>query len=582
MSNHLGTGLVLVTVRGAGGLPGPVEELLTRSCDAPPAMVGGVWVGTWGLGRSAPTQTEPVLLTSTNQSASGTVAPAEIARWLAAGDLTRLGRMLPPFGALGLTPNGLRLTTDQIAFRNVFRCEGDGWSAASTSALLLARMLGRGLDPKGLRLQSQLGYQLDSLTIFDGVTALAPRESLELSAAGIRSEWIPEPDEQGALPLDEGVQRAAQGLRDMVSTYLDEGHDPTLQLTGGQDSRIVLSAVPAARRRGLKVMTLETPGSKDAEIAGALARRFGMRHTVHSISGIGSLSPEEWFHRVLATAESHDCMADPIARSITGWAEESFEQGQRLSGLGGELARGFFYFGTVRPAPITRSRSQQLARWRMLANDAVEGAALAAEYRDAHSVSVDVIHATLLESGPEWFSATDALYLDRIRRWGGLGEGAVAFRRTLVNPMLDHRFTETVPRITPAGKQGSRFLGRLQVALDDELASLPLDDRPAPRVYAHPGPLNLLRTKAARFQKLVRKVNQRVRGTRRPPAGAALVSAAITRHIHDNPTVLDPARASGVFDEAWLEEVSSGSTAVSAANLALLMNLVAAGREGAL
>lgn len=582
MSNHLGTGTVLVTVRGSGSLPEPLRVLLTRTCDAPPQQVNGVWLGTWGLDPGVPSAAAPILLTSTNQSVSGTVPPEEIARWLAASDLARLGRMLPPFGALGLTGNGLRLTTDQIAFRNIFRCEGDGWSAVSTSALLLAGMLGRGLDPEGLRLQSQLGYQLGTLTIFDGITCLAPRESLVLTADGISSEWIPSPDEQGVLPLDEGVRRVAQGLRDMVTAYLDEGHEPTLQLTGGQDSRIVLSAIPVARRRGLKVMTLETPGSPDAEIAAALAQRYAMRHTVHSISGLSSLSPDDWFHRVLETARSHECMADPIARSITGWAEESFEQGHRLSGLGGELARGFFYLGRVRPSPITRDRSEQLARWRMLANDSVESGVLAAPWRDAHSVSVDLIHSAISEAGDEWYGATDELYLHRIRRWGGLGEGAVAFQRTLVNPMLDHRFTETVPRITPTSKKGSRFLGRLQVELDDELASLPLDDRPAPRVYAHPGPLNLLRTKATRFHKLVRKVSQRVRGTRRPPAGAALVSAAITQHIHDNPTVLDPARASGVFDEAWLEEVSSGSASVSAANLALLMNVVAAGREGAL
>lgn len=582
MSNQLGTGVVLLTIRGSGELPEALRGMLADACDAPPVRVNGVWVGTWGLGRDAPTREDPILLTSTNQSDSGTAPAKQIARWLADGDLRRLGRMLPPFGAVGLTDDGLRLTTDQLAFRNIFRCVGDGWSAVSTSALLLARLLGRGLDPTGLRLQSQLGWQLGTLTLFDGITALDPRESLVLTEAGVSSEWIPEPDARGLLPLDDGVAMVAQGLREMLAAYLDEGHEPTLQLTGGQDSRIVLSAIPVARRRGLQTMTLGIPGSPDAEIARAISERYGMRHTVHAIDHLGSPSPREWFQRVIETARAHECMADPIARSVTGWAEESFEQGHRLSGLGGELARGFYYLGPVRPVPVTRRRSEQLARWRMLANDAADVEALALDLRDAHEVSVGEIHSATSEAGPEWFSATDELYLHRIRRWGGLGEGAVAFRRTLVNPMLDHRFIDPVRRISPAGKKGSRFLGRLQMALDEELASLPLDDRPAPSVYGTPGPVNLLRTKGSRVHKLARKVRQRLLGTRRPPAGASLVSAALTRHIHDEPAVLDPARESGVFDEAWLEGVAHGHNSVPAATLALLMNVIAAGREGAL
>lgn len=582
MSNQLGTGAALVTVRSSDSLPAGVRGILEDVCDSPPTLVNGIWLGTWGLGRSAPIASEPILLTSTNQSDRGTVATEEIAHWLADGDLGRLGRMLPPFGAIGLTENGVRLTTDQIAFRNIFRCDGDGWSAVSTSALLLARMLGRGLDPAGLRLQSQLGFQLGTLTVFEGITALEPRESLVLARGGIRSEWIPQPEDRALLPLGEGVELVAQGLRDMMTTYLDEGHDPTIQLTGGQDSRIVLSAVPRSRRRGMKAMTIEVPGSQDADLARGLAERYGMRHTVRSINDLGSPSPEQWFQRVLKAARAHECMADPIARSVTGWVEESFEQGHRLSGLGGELARGFFYLGSVRPSPISRRRSEQLARWRMLANDAVGTEVLAAPFRDAHEVSVDLIHAALSDAGPEWFMATDELYLHRIRRWGGLGEGAVAFRRTLVNPMLDHRFTEAIPRISPAAKQGSQFLGRLQMALDEELASLPLDDRPAPEVYGTPSPMNVLRAKGARVHKLARKVRQRLRGTRRPPAGGSVVSGKLSTYFRNDPDALEPAFESGVFDPKWLDDLTRGERGASSSDVALLMNVIAANREGVL
>lgn len=582
MSNEFGAGAVLVTVRGSAGLTDELREVLSAACDSPPVEVNGVWLGTWGLGGKEPTESSPLLLTSTNQSDSGTVPGQVIARWLADGELRRLGRMLPPFGAVGLTAGGLRLTTDQLAFRNIFRCAGADWEAVSTSALLLARMVRRGFSASGLRLQSQLGWQLGTATMFEGVTALSPRESLVLGRTGIRSEWVPEPDERQPLPLDESVDMVAQGLREMVATYLDEGHEPTLQLTGGQDSRIVLSAIPAGRRRGLRTMTLGVPGSPDVAIARDISQHYGMQHTVHSIDELQPPSSEEWFQRVLCAARSHDCMADPVARSVTSWAEEAFEQGHRLSGLGGEFARGFYYLGGVRPAPVTRRRSEQLARWRMLANDAVELEALSPDHRDARETAVDLVHEALEGAGPEWFGATDELYLHRIRRWGGLGEGAVAFRRTLVNPMLDHRFLEPVSRVSPAAKKGARFLGRLQMALDDELAAMPLDDRPSPATYGTPGVVSFLRTRGSRIRKLSRKVRQRMQGARRPPAGASMVTTAVRSHIRANPEVLVHARESRVFDDRWLDGVADGSSEVSAATLALLVNVIAAAREGVL
>nr|WP_255622821.1 asparagine synthase-related protein [Tessaracoccus sp. OS52] len=440
-------------------------------------------------------------------------------------------------------------------------------------------MLGRGLDEQGLLLQSQLGWQLGKLTLFEGVTALGPGESLVLSADGIRLETIPGPDHAPAsIALAEGVAVAAHALREMVAIYLDDTDDPTLQLTGGQDSRIVLSCIPRSRRRGLRVMTLDVPGTHDARIAGELAARYGMRHASHSPRGMLELSPLDWFQRVVATARANEAMADPIARAVTGYAEDIFfEQGERLSGLGGEVARGFYYFGRVSPQPITRRRTERLAKWRMLANEAVEPRALAPHYRHrALETSIDLIHSCLLETGREWFSATDALYLHRMRRWAGLGESAVSFQRSITNPMLDHRFIEVAGRLSPRSKQDSVFLAQLQVTLDEELSSLPLDDRPPPRAYAAPAALNLVRIRAARLEKLARKARQRLLRAHRPPAGGAIVAAKLAAHLRADPHTLDPVRETGVFDERWLDDVVRGEVQPTPGSLALLMNVLVA------
>ena len=571
-------GLLVVTAPGAGQPPADCVSALAREALPCLAQVGGVWVSTWGLTPTIPDRTTPVLLSGTNRSEGGRIPPGRIADWLAAGDLRHLGQMLPPFGALGLTADGLRLATDEIGFQQLFRCQGKGWEAVSTSARLLAGCLGDGLDPEALLLQSQLGWQLGDLTVFAGVRKITQGTGVSITREGLHFERgvFPSPV-PGSIGMDEAVPMAVDTLRPFLERYLDETIGPTIQLTGGQDSRLVLSAIPPSRRKGLKAMTLDVPGGVDAAIAARLCRRYGLRHSVHGLEALTKLDPAEAFTRTLTEAYRHECMVDPLARAATALAEESFDQGERLPGLGGELARGFYYVGRVRPLSVTRRRSDHLARWRMLSNEAVEEQLLAPEVR-AHALPTaqDLVHRALLDGGPEWFSATDDLYYNhRTARWAGLCESAVALRRTLTNPMLDHRFLWLARNLAPREKANARFLGRLQVALDPELADEPLDNRPPPSAYARPTVSNGLRIQGAKLHRLSDKVRQRLAGQSRPAAGAALLGAKLTTHLAHEPQVLDAARRSGVLSEAWLDAVAEGSLQPTPASLALLMNLIA-------
>lgn len=218
----------------------------------------------------------------------------------------------------------------------------------------------------------------------------------------------------------------------------------------------------------------------------------------------------------------------------------------------------------------------------MLVNDAVEAPALSPELRHrAVATSIDMVHAALVEGADEWFTATDEVYLHRMRRWAGLSEAAVSFQRSLTNPLLDPRFLAIARGLPPSAKRGSRFLGRLQVALDEELAALPLDDRPSPRKYAYPGPLNSVAAQAAILGRLVRKAAQRARGADRPVAGGEVVSRMVTAHLRQRPALLDPVRATGILDDQWLDGIVGGDVRPTASSLALLVNLhVAAGLKG--
>lgn len=578
-------GVLAMTCIPGDDPPPALARLLGDESLPPASRIRGVWLSAWGLPRSIPTGAHSLLLSGTNWGEDGPEEAATIAHWLADGDLVRLERMLPPFAALGLAPDGLRIVADQLGFRQIFFTTGQNWGALSTSALLLARLraaiTGRAIaiEHDAMLLQSQLGWQLGQRTLFDGVNKMAPREAVTLGPSGLKVQRVVEPDTVvGSLGMNDGVSLAAELLRTTLTSWLDAVESPMIQLTGGQDSRILLSAIPRLRRREVRAMTLDTPGSADARIAGELAARFGMHHCTRTLEGLESLTPKEVFHRVMTEARDNDCMNDPLARSVTSWAEEGFAQGARLSGLGGEIARGFYYGGIVRPAPVTRRRSAALAHWRMIANDPVEPDALAAAHRgDAVPLSLDLIHEALTRAGEEWHTATDELYTrHRMQRWAGLGESSVTFRRALMNPMLHHGFIDIARRLSPANKQGSRFLARLQVSLDPELADLPLDNRPPPRFLVDGGWVNGARRWASTSQRAARKIGQRLTRTSRPPVGGGVMAEKVAEHLSHNPRLLDPARVTGIFDDHWLDDVASGKAHPTPGSLALLMNVLAA------
>lgn len=581
-------GVLAMTCVSADDTPPGLARLLGNESLPPASCVRGVWLSAWGLHRSVPTGTQPLLLSGTNWGDNGPEEDRTIAGWLAAGDLVRLGRMLPPFAALGLAPDGLRVAADQLGFRQIFFTTGQNWGALSTSALLLARlrstMTGQPLviDTDAMLLQSQLGWQLGERTLFDGVTKMAPGQSVMLKPSGLTVQPAPTAhSETGSLTMDEAVGSATELLRETLESWLEAAESPMSQLTGGQDSRILLSAIPRHRRREVRAMTLDTTGTADARIAGDIATRFGMHHSTMTLDGLDALTPDDVFHRVMIEARDHDCMNDPLARSVTSWAEEWFDQGARLSGVGGEIARGFYYGGIVRPVPVTRHRTAGLARWRMLANEPVELGALAAARRnDALPLSLGLIHDVLTETGEEWHTATDELYArHRIPRWAGVGESSVTFRRVLMNPLLHHGYIDIARRLSPANKQRSRFVARLQVSLDPELADLPLDNRPAPRFLVDGGWANGARRLASSSRRAGRKIAQRMGRTSRPSAGGTVVARKVAAHLRHHPRILNPVRATGFFDDQWLDDVTSGKVHPTPGSLALLMNVLAATAE---
>ena len=573
----------LITQRGFAARSGRVEEGL-RSVLArmslPSASVSdgeGCEFATWGLAEWH-RESDALFLGASARRHEQDVSPAEVRRVLT-DDLGAFAEVLPTFAAVAATPSGgVTAATDYLGFRHVFHGQLGGTAVVSTSSRACGLSLSSALDLEAVAVQSSLGWQLDQRTLFEGVRKLAPGEVATLEGGGVTLSSSLTPGAGGSLELDEAVRAAARILRTYVTAYLEDHPEAGLQLTGGQDSRLLLSAIPRAQRPGLRVITLGLPGNPDMEIAGELAARYGMRHELLALSGLETLGPAEAYHLCLDAARRLDYSADPLAHAALSFAEAGSEPGPRISGLGGEVARGFYYLGRPTSAPVSSRRARRLAHWRMFVNEGVPVDVLAPSFGDwARDFATREVARVLTESELPWMSATDHLYLaHRMQRWGGVTETAVCLDRQVVNPMLDDRFISIANALEPRDKRNSRFLSRLQLELDDELGSVPLDGRPPPAAFAHRSIRNSARLTGATAGRAGRKVQQRLRGETRPPAGGEVLAAKVLEYLRANPGDLEMLDALHVFSSGWLEALAADSETPPTSAVALMVNLIAA------
>lgn len=547
---------------------GPSVPVVETSC-------GPVMLASWGLSpvvESSPT----MILSRVVRDTAGNVTEQVVAERMRANP-RGLASLLPPFAAVAGDADGVTMLADSMGFRQLFHTEPGEPGTLSTSALLAGWARNAPLDEVALGVQSLLGWQLGQRTLHAGVHKLAPGARARLSAAGVTIDPAPPIDESPIL-FQEAVTRAASLLRQSLAAVLDDHPDAVLQLTGGMDSRVLLGAIPTSRRRGLRAMTLGGPDSGDVQIASKLSTRFGLRHDVYEAAALDEVTPEEAWEACRAAAIRLDGMADPVTLAVLGWDERSFDQGVRISGLGGEVARGFYYVGKVRERPVTAGDASRLAAWRMFANESIEPGLLVEEFsawaRDAADAQV---FEALSSGSSEWFHATDSLYLrHRMQRWAGATDTAVAYQRIVINPMLDEEFLALARRLRPEDKADARFLASLLVELDPELGTIPLEGRLPPVSYARPTPWQGIAKTALTGRKIARKAIQRVRGTNRAPAGVLVLAEKVVDRWRTDPTLLEPLPRTGIVRDEWLEGVIEGRIQPRPSSVGFLTNVIVA------
>jgi asparagine synthase (glutamine-hydrolysing) len=497
-----------------------------------------------------------------------------------------LERLLPPFAAAHRAAAGepMLVANDWLGYRQLYWWQADGVAAISTSARALAAIArpdGRsepesGLDPVGLGAQAMIGWQIGDRTVFEGVRAAPPATIATLGGGRVvlRQYVAPLSQDGPAVAVDAAVDEMATILTDWQSSYVDQHPDSVLQLTGGHDSRILLGAIPRSQRAGLRALTLGTPNHPDVVIAAALAKKYGMRHESHRLDE-HIPTPAQAHALSLSAARALECQASPMALAPLFVVESHLTQGHRLSGLGGEVARGFYYAGQPAGAQTSPRLVERLARWRVFSNEGVEPAALDdAFYAQAQERTLTAM-AELFAAG-DWLRATDDFYLyQRMARWSAAHGTVAAVRRYAVNPMLDRRFIELALAVSPAEKRDSLLLGRLMTRLDPELARIPLDSGLIPDQLGTRTVSTRVAIARVFARKAAGKVRQRMVRGRRPQLGAAEMAELVLAHWRAEPSAARPLYEFPILKPQWLDDLLDGGHGAPATTVAFLVNLLA-------
>jgi Asparagine synthase len=345
----------------------------------------------------------------------------------------------------------------------VYLAEVAGAVVVSDRASWAAAVTGRLHDPDPAMIGAflSLGYPVGGATPFRGVGALGGDRALR-AARGRLAVTRSGGEEPGGVA--EALIEAVRPLREAAAPVV-------LSLTGGKDSRLVAAALTAARVPFL-ARTHGFAGHPDVVVAGLIAERLGVEHTVTEPAAPGTPDQADVLGRLRATVLVSDGMLSafenvgrPDPRAGDGTAE--------AGGHGGELLRGGYAQAAWRtPAALGAAAAAELFRRMTTRRLSLLRPAPARAYLASLAPP-----AAALTRGP--LTGLDDFYLvNRAGRWSAAARQAYLLRSPLIQPLFADPVIRAVRAVPLADRVSDRLHRDVLGALCPELLGLPLAGTP--------------------------------------------------------------------------------------------------------
>lgn len=504
--------------------------------------------------------------------ASGTrLDAAALARALASDTGAAALSLAAPAVVAGLDGAALRFASDRAGQGHLYVHIADGVAAVASSATLLARLFCLPPNTDALAAQALVGTPVHDDTHWMGV-ALAPLGAALRLQDGRLAElpFVPLPPSERAP------------LRDVVTALADAFPEAEIDLSGGWDTRLLLSALPADRRARHRALTLGHEGTPDVVVAQSIAKRFGMAHRILNPVEITGVDPDDFFAALAEVAVLDQFSLNPADRVLFHLLNRQEAGTTRFNGQNGEIVRGFYYPQQPVTATATPELAAKLVDWRIVANDRADPSLFRPDWwvPRAAAVKPRLVERILSMPGEAWGDKLDRLYLhERMRRWNGQSASSALASRRLLAPFFAQRFLDWAFDQPVERKTGARMPARLIELYEPALMHIPLDSGLTPAMVLNGGPEARIRKGMLFMKKASRKLLQRL--SRRPAATLASGGTVglFNRHALFRRVDVAAIDRLGVADPDRLQQFAEGRWTPDAPTLGMILNLHALARE---
>ena len=330
-----------------------------------------------------------------------------------------------------------------------------------------------------------LGYPVGDATPFRGVRALGGDRTLRLAGGQLAGGHLASgraaraEDEQPA-----GADRVAGALTEAVRPLGGTDAPVELSLTGGKDSRLVAAALAAARVP-FRARTHGFAGHPDVVVAGLIADRLGVEHTITRPRPPGAPDEADVLRRLRAAVLVSDGMLSAFEN--VGWPDPQSADGPaEAGGHGGELLRGGYAQAAWRSPAAWRTPAVLRAAAAPL--DAVAAAEL---FRRMTTRRLSLLRpgparaylaslappTAALARGP--LAALDDFYLvNRAGRWSAAARQAYLLRSRLIQPLFADGVVRAARAVPLRDRMSDRLHRDVLGVLCPELLGLPLAGTP--------------------------------------------------------------------------------------------------------
>jgi len=364
----------------------------------------------------------------------------------------------------------------------VYLAEVAGTMVVSDRACWAAAVTGRMGDPDPAMAAAflSLGYPVGDATPFRGVRALGGDRTLRLAGGHLARGRAAGPEDERPA----GADRVAEALTEAVRPLGGTDAPVELSLTGGKDSRLVAAALAAARVP-FRARTHGFDGHPDVVVAGLIAGRLGVEHTVTRPRPPGAPDQADVLRRLRAAVLVSDGMLSAFEN--VGWPDPQSACGPaEAGGHGGELLRGGYAQAAWRtPAAWRISAALRAAAAPM---DAVAAAEL---FRRMTTRRLSLLRpgparaylaslapqTAALARGP--LAALDDFYLvNRAGRWSAAARQAYLLRSRLIQPLFADGVVRAARAVPLRDRMSDRLHRDVLGVLCPELLGLPLAGTP--------------------------------------------------------------------------------------------------------